>query len=162
MNHEKFLIQEAINEFGIDKLRILYPSARIQYSLPNIMLSMSAGMILANDNDPTDMVLHTIDQESWKANPGYKIKLNPEDRYNQFCRNPVNGEAIDIPMYLPTSRLYVGDFENQVEKGKASIYAINEDGYSLVFSVVKEITSEEDLKVIAWADNVLNSMPFHG
>ena len=161
MKNQNFSLKEAIEEYGIEKLRILYPNSKIQYSMPNVILAMSAGLILVNDDDEQDMIIHCIDKDSWESNPNYKIKLNPEKRYDQFVRNPINGEAVDVPMYLSTRKMYVSDFNSGIERGKGSVYIVTEDGYQLIYGVITEVISKEDEAVLEWGQNVLNSLPFH-
>lgn len=160
MNNIDFDIKSFIEQYGIKNLRICWPSKHLSFNSVTMSL-MQMGIALVSDSDPESMVMHRIDEVSWKYNPGYKLTMIPDDVYKVTI---VDGDVKPIGEcnnFAKERPLYVSDFNQMMEAGRGSLYLATEDGYDLLFGVYPEVTSEEETKAENWADNVLNSLPFH-
>lgn len=119
---------------------------------------MRMGLTLVSSHDPEVMTMHTIDEKSWKSNPGYKITMVPDDVYKVTIVDGDDKPVAQCNAFAKLRATYVSDFNRMMESGHGRLYLATEDGYDLLFGVYPEVSSEEEIQAEQWGSNVLNDM----
>lgn len=160
MNNIDFNIELFIEQYGIKNLRICWPNQPMNMNSTTFPF-MRMGLVLVSSHEPEVMAMHTIDEKSWKSNPGYKITMVPDDVYKVTIVDGDDKPVAQCNAFSNVRATYVSDFNRMMESGHGRLYLVTEDGYDLLFGVYPEVTTEEEIQAENWASNVLNMMQVH-